>query len=257
MTGSPIMTNTTESLYNSTAQRWKRKAPNSLSDYTARPRVFDLCGDVSNRSIVDLGSGEGYCARELAQRGAQSIEGIELSSQMVELAKSQQVTHDNIIHYQTGTVTDLPYTDASFDIALGVFVYNYLHVAEVYQSFADVYRVLKKGGEFIFSVPHPSFPFIKRQLSKPFYFDVENNGYFSSRDILSSGEIFCRDGTSLSVQMIPKTLEDYFGALSQAGFNSLPEIVELGVTEDMLKLDKDFFTPVNDIPLHLAIKIKK
>ena len=101
MTGSPIMTNTTESLYNSTAQRWKRKAPNSLSDYTARPRVFDLCGDVSNRSIVDLGSGEGYCARELAQRGAQSIEGIELSSQMVELAKSQQVTHDNIIHYQT------------------------------------------------------------------------------------------------------------------------------------------------------------
>lgn len=250
------MAEDTEKLYNKNAQNWQRREPNSLSDFTARPRVFELCGDVNGLDIIDLGAGEGYCARILAEKGARSIQGVELSEQMVTLAR-QQLNDNDTIQYHCGNVVELEFKDKQFDLALGVFVYNYLTVDEVQRSFREAYRVLKPGGHFIFSVPHPAFPFIKRDLTPPFYFNVGNNGYYSSRDQRSEGEIYCRDGKALPVQMIPKLLEDYITALDTAGFNSLPQIVELGVTEELLALDRDFFQPLVDIPLHLACKIQK
>ncbi len=251
------MSQDTQELYNQTAARWSRREPNSLSDFTARPRVFALCGDVKGKSIVDLGAGEGYCARVLADMGAGQIRGIELSEAMVEMAKGQQAEDDQVISYECGNVTQLPYDDKAFDLAVGVFVYNYLDVEQTKTSFGEVFRVLKPGGEFVFSVPHPSFPFIKTSHSPPFYFDTQNKGYFSSRNQLCQGEIHCRDGNVLKVQMIPKTLDDYFEALAQAGFDRLPTVQEYGVTEDMIAMDNKFFSPVEDIPLHLAFKIKK
>ena len=57
--------------------------------------------------------------------------------------------------------------------------------------------------------------------------------------------------------MIHKLIEDYFYCLKESGFKSLPEIKELGVLKEHLDLEKEFFEPVNDIPLHLAIAINK
>ena len=250
------MAEDTEDLYNHNAQRWQRRKPNSLSDFTARPRIFELCGDVSGKDIIDLGAGEGYCARVLAEKGARSIHGVELSEQMVTLAR-EQMLDESTIQYHCGNVVKLGFDDSVFDLAIGVFVYNYLLFADVCQSFQEVYRVLKPGGSFIFSVPHPVFPFIKPDLSPPFYFDLGEKGYYSSRDQLCDGQIYCRDGQALPVQMIPKLFEDYFEALKKAKFNSLPEIEELGVTDELLALDKGFFGPLIDTPLHLVFKVQK
>ena len=251
------MSKDTRELYNDTASRWERREPNSLSDFTARPRVFELCGDVTGAKILDLGAGEGYCAREMALRGAAEVVGVELSEQMVELARRQQAADDQVISYQVGDVTDLALPAERFDLALGVFVYNYLTIEQTRESFKQVYKVLKPGGSFIFSVPHPAFPFIKREQTPPFYFDAQGGGYFSSRNQQCQGEIFCRDGTSLSVQMIPKSFEDYFSALAQAGFTGMPVLEELHVTEALLALDQAFFAPLSDLPLHLAFKLQK
>ena len=250
------MVKDTEQLYNDNADKWARREPNSLSDFTARPRLFDLCGDVKGKLIIDLGAGEGYCARVMASRGAKEIHGIELSEEMVALAKKQQ-TADDGISYQTGNVVDLPFENESFDMALGVFVYNYLTVEETHESFSEVFRVLKPKGEFVFSVPHPSFPFIKQNLDAPFYFDTQGAGYYSSRNKQCQGEIYCRDGNKLAVQMIPKLLEDYFLALKFSGFKSLPTIQEYGVTKEMVEFDPEFFSPLKDIPLHMAFKVIK
>lgn len=250
------MADSTKKIYNKDAQLWQRREPNSLSDFTGRPAVFELCGDVRGKDIIDLGAGEGYCARVLEDKGANSIQGIELSEEMVKLARQQSGDSD-VIEYRCGDIISLPYETGSFDLALGMFVYNYLHVDDVYRSFKEVYRVLKANGSFVFSVPHPAFPFIRRELSPPFYFDVKESGYFSSRDQLNEGKIYCLDGQALSVQMIPKLLQDYFDALRQAGFTTLPQIAELGVTDEMLEMEPDFFQDVKDIPLHLALRIDK
>ena len=52
-------------LYDATAAKWVRRAPTSLSDFTGRPRTLELCRPVEGRRVLDLGCGEGYCARRL------------------------------------------------------------------------------------------------------------------------------------------------------------------------------------------------
>lgn len=244
-------------LYDAHAARWQRREPSSLSDFTGRPGVFELCGSVEGRDVLDLGCGEGYCSRELASRGARSVMGIELSAEMVELARAQEKELQQGVVYHQGDVTQLEASDASYDLAVGVFVYNYLDTKAMRASFAEVFRVLRPGGHFVFSVPHPAFAFIRDERQAPFYFDVEEAGYFSGRDRQFQGEIHRRNGTALPVQMIHKTFADYFEGLREAGFATLPEVRELCVRPEHLELDPAFFGPVADLPLHAALRIAR
>ena len=252
------MTNDIEKLYDDAAERWVRRSPESLSDFTARPVVFDRLRPITSRArVVDLGCGEGYCARTLAEMGAASVFGLDTSSEMIGRAqKAEEQDQHGCLEYHTGSVTELPLDDESIDIALGVFVYNYLSVTEMHQSMAEAFRVLKEGGTFLFTVPHPSLPFM-RSNDHPFFFDQEDFDYFSGRDASFSGKIWKRDGVALPVVARHKVLADYFDGLTAAGFRSLPLVEELGVTVDLIDLDRDFFGPLQGYPLHVLFMLQK
>lgn len=245
----------TEALYDRNAARWRRRAPHSLSDFTGRPPVFELCGPVEGERVLDLGCGEGYCTREMAGRGAREVVGIDLSAGMIELARKQEAELSQGIRYERGDVVSLDLPDEAFDLVLGVFVFSYLHVEQMAKAFREVRRVLAPGGRFVFAVPHPSLPFVREQVP-PFFFDTRGLGYFSARDEPSEGEIGCIDGSSLAVQMIHKPLEDFFTSLASAGFDRLPTVRELRVLEAHVAAHPALFRPLEDIPLHLAIRVE-
>lgn len=246
----------TAAIYNKAADRWVRHGPQSLSDFTGRPVVFDLCGNVNDKTVLDLGCGEGYCARALIENGAAKVFGIDISEKMVTAAESASLANDQF-NYSVGDVTDLSFESDQFDLSIGVFVYNYLNIKDMITSFKECYRVLKPGGDFVFSVPHPAFPLAQPSAKKPFFFNFEGKGYFTARDIRTFGEIYRRDGQSLPVEMTHKLFEDYMSGLAEAGFNQIPIIRELGVLSEHLEIDKEFFEPLWDKPLHLAFKTTK
>ena len=250
------MSSLTATIYNNAAESWIRRSPVALSDYTGRPALFESCGDVTNLTIADLGCGEGYCARELVKRGANRVDGIDISQGMIKAANIAK-KNSSKMSFQVGDIKSTPFRCSDYDIAIGAFVYNYLSVADTYSSFKEVNRVLRVGGRFIFCVPHPAFPFICKEKQKPFYFDFSDGGYFSSRDTRATGEIWRLDGLKLPVEMHHKLLSDYFDALSDAGFTQMPAITELGVTEKLLKKNYDFFGPLRDMPLHILFSVKK
>lgn len=245
----------TRSLYNCTASNWVRGEPSSLSDFTARPVVLGLCEPVSDLRVLDLGCGEGYCSRELRRRGASEVIGIDLSEKMIEAACLQEQADPLGIRYEVGCATNLSqFGDRTFDLVVAVFLFNYLTTAQTQECMAEVARILRPGGRFVFSVPHPSFPYM-REARYPFYFRVEGSGYFSSRDHKFAGQIWKRDGSWLDVQLVHKTFEDYFDALSSAGFKTLPVLRELRVTPEHVSLDESFFGPLIDVPLHVAMQV--
>lgn len=247
----------TETLYDANAGKWERRAPSSLSDFTGRPPLFELCGDVRGADVLDLGAGEGYCSRELAARGAASVTGLELSAEMVEAGRRQDAALGQGIVYHQGDAADLSrWSDAAFDLVTAVFLYNYMTRAAMAASFSEVRRVLRPGGAFVFSVPHPAFGFIRRERALPFYFDTESSGYFSGVDRQFQGEIDRIDGPALPVQMVHKTLADYTDALAAAGFTAMPTLRELGVRPEHMDRDREFFAPVADVPLHLAVRVQ-
>jgi ubiquinone/menaquinone biosynthesis C-methylase UbiE len=247
----------TEELYNQTASNWVRGEPTSLSDFTARPAVLAMCEPVAGLKILDLGCGEGYCARELRQRGAKQVVAMDLSEGMIAAARSQEEKQPLGITYEVGCATNLErFADGELDLVIAVFLFNYLTIAQTQQCMAEVARVLRPGGQFVFSIPHPAFPYM-RQPDYPFYFQVDEHNYFSGRDSLFPGQIWKRDGSWLGVQLVHKTFQDYFEALRSAGFTTLPTLRELHVTPEHLELDPAFFTPLAGFPLHVAFQISR
>lgn len=245
--------NQTQTLYDDNAGHWVRTERTSLSDYTARPRVLDLCEPAAGRRVLDLGCGEGYCSRILRQRGAEVV-GVDISPEMIARARQAEEHAPLGIEYEVGDAAQAAFSASTFDVVVAVFLFNYLNVDQMRQTMVNVHSMLRPGGSFVFSVPHPAFPFM-RKAEPPFYFDVEGAGYFSDRNRLFPGRIWKRDGVALDVQLVHKTFEDYFDALKAAGFDKMPDLIELKVTQDMVDLDPKFFGPLLDFPLHVAMRI--
>lgn len=246
----------TKKIYNDNAGKWLRLAPSSLSDFTARPAVFDACGDLDARSVLDIGCGEGYCARELKRRGAGDYLGIDLSPQMIDAANAQEANDLLGIEYRVANVVEFV-PERQFDLCVAVFLFNYLRVEEMQRVFSMVYESLHDGGQFVFSVPHPFFPFVRTQSLEPFYFSAAGKNYFVSVNEQFEGQIWKQDGEALHVQCVHKTFANYFESLRQAGFSEMPQISELTVTEELAKKDEAFFAPLLNEPLHVLFNISK
>ena len=97
--------------------------------------------------VLDVGTGPGTLARELARRipGLQAY-GIDLSEDMIRLARAhasrEQV--EERVHFESGDVAHLPYPDGSFDVVVSTLSMH--HWVELEQPLRDLYRVLRPGG---------------------------------------------------------------------------------------------------------------
>ncbi len=244
-------------IYDRSVTNWKRTEPILLSDFTARPFVLSWCEPIYGLRVLDLGCGEGYFARQLKERGAADIEGIDSSRQMISGAIAAEQIEPLGISYRVSDAGELSeFHDEQFDLVVVVFLFNYVDCAKMTSIMKEIFRLLRTGGRFVFSVPHPFFAFLHKE-QPPFYFQRNGAGYFSSRNQLFEGRIWRRDGTDVPVQCIHKTFDDYFNALAAAGFTSLPAIKELYTQPEHLEMDPDFFEPLKDKPLHLAFRIMR
>jgi SAM-dependent methyltransferase len=243
-------------MFDQNADQWARQEPMILSDFTARPLVLQELAPVTGKHVLDLGCGEGYVARLVAQAGAQSVFGIDISNEMVGRARQAAASGAPCpMTFECGnaaTFQDFP--RKQFDRVIAVFMLSYLSCAEMTAVFRTVRSRLAAGGRFIFTVPHPFLPYI-RPLEKPVYFDSKGRDYFAGVDESYEGYIWRRDGNAVPVSYMHKTFADYFNALAAAGFQTLPKILELKVTEEHLALDRAFFEGAVGYPLQVLFRI--
>lgn len=115
--------------------------------------IVDNLGHLDGLRAVDIASGPGYGAAEMAHRGADVI-GTDFAKAMVEVAA--ELYPD--LHFQQEDAENLTFQDGSFDLALCTF--GMLHFANPDRALSEVFRVLKPGGKFTFSVwaPPEEFP---------------------------------------------------------------------------------------------------
>ena len=247
-------------LYNASVASWRRNGPVILSDFTARPRVIEVLGDISGLHLWDLGCGEGLLGRQLAAAKPARIDGFDLSEQMVEAAREQAAAlasdQGGPLHYSVADLADpaqLP--SGTCDAAVAVFLFNYLDLQATEQVLGWVRQALRPGGSFTFTVPHPSLAFL-RPAEAPFYIEPGNHPYLGSSDQLLEGRIWRRDGISNAIRSRHKTLEDYNRILRRSGWTRMPLVEELGVSDDHINQDPAFFGPLRGTPLHLLFQVQ-
>ncbi len=250
------MKTTTSALYDVAAPSWARDEAVLLSDYTARPFVLEAISPLKGARVLDLGCGEGYVSRQIAAQSPARLLSVDISKGMIDLAQAAEDSAPLGIEYRVASATDLD-LEEEFDQVIAVFLFNYLKCDEMVSVLKTVHRHLRPGGRFLFTAPHPSFPFIDRPSEPPFLFETEGLDYFSARDHQLEGRIWRRDGESVPVRCVHKPMEDYFKALELAGFKGSPNVTELSVTPEHLELDPEFFGPLKGLPLHVAFEVTR
>lgn len=257
-------------MYDAQSRRWVRTQPRCLSDFTGRPVVFSLLEPHVNggATVLDVGCGEGYCARKVVEMGASMVIGLDISEGMVQSARAASEGDDRF-HYSVASCSDLLKTleekrdelgiegvvEGSIDVAMAVFLFNYLTSEETGEAMKQIHAAIKPGGTFVFSVPHPSMIYC-HDPSSVFHLQSEGKGYFSSRNQQILGQICTLDGEKLNIMSVHKTLHDYIGCIQVAGFE-IVDIREAGVTEEHMKLHPEFFESVQDRPLHLVFELRR
>ncbi|CAN5252189.1 class I SAM-dependent methyltransferase [soil metagenome] len=112
-----------------------------------------LLGPVEGRRIIEVGCGSAPCARWLRSRGA-SVVGTDLSARMLAHAQATATSTGIDVPLVQADACALPFADASFDLACSAFG-AVPFVADSARLMAEVARVLRPGGRWVFAVTHP------------------------------------------------------------------------------------------------------
>lgn len=124
--------------------RWVRTLKNLVP---GRLRWFDRQIDWAGKTVLDLGCAGGFMAEAMAQRGAQ-VTGIDPAADAIAAARRHAAAGGLHIGYDVGVGEALPYPAASYDAVVCVDVLE--HVTDLNRVLAEVARVLRPGGLFLF-----------------------------------------------------------------------------------------------------------
>ena len=155
-------------------------------DIKWRKKVVEIVKKQQPKTILDIATGTGDLAINLAETSAEEIVGLDISPGMLSVGKEKVKAKqlDNRVKMIIGDSENMPFEDNTFDaitVAFGVRNFETLE-----NGLKDILRVLKPGGTFVIletSVP-TKFPF--------------KQGYkvYSKFILPSIGRLFSKDKTA-------------------------------------------------------------
>ena len=98
--------------------------------------------------VVDIGTGEGQVARLAAAMGAHVL-GVEPATAQLTLAAER----GGLVAYLAGAAAGLPVRTRSVDAVVACLVFE--HIEDIDAAIAEVGRILRPGGWFLFVLNHP------------------------------------------------------------------------------------------------------
>ena len=78
-----------------------------------------------------------------------SISGIDISENLIYLAKRKANKNGYNIDFSGGSVLELPYEDNTFDVVFTSIVFHQLDIEEKRKAVDEIYRVLKPKGRYV------------------------------------------------------------------------------------------------------------
>ncbi|MBY8884747.1 class I SAM-dependent methyltransferase [Streptomyces sp. PTM05] len=138
-----------------------------LARYGEVPGFLAMVGDVRGKAVLDLASGTGFYSREFAWRGAADVLGIDISGEMVSVARESEEREPLGVNYQVGDVAQLPPLGRRFDVATAVQLFGYADTVDAFERMCrNIHASLKPGAEFFAFNQRPDYRFDGPRLDK-------------------------------------------------------------------------------------------
>ncbi|MHA6482875.1 class I SAM-dependent methyltransferase [Paenibacillus sp. strain BS8-2] len=183
---------------------------------------------LEQKSVLDLGCGYGWHCLYAHSQGASDVTGVDISEKMLDRAAS--LANGTGITYICQPIEDVTFPELRFDIVISSLAFHY--VLDFAEACSKIYRILKPGGNFLFSVEHPVFTaraeqsWVYGENGQPLYWPVDD---YQSEVIRNTS--FLTD----NVVKYHRTLSTYMNTLIDAGFH-ITAVQEPSPAEEMLEL---------------------
>ena len=117
--------------------------------FLEKPMMRELLPDLTGKKVLMLGCGTGDECLLLTQFGGKDMVGIDVSAESIKIAKETYPEFEFFV----GDMHNLPFEDGCFDFVYSSLVIHYSGTPS--DAYKEVNRVLKKGGQLLFSIGHP------------------------------------------------------------------------------------------------------
>lgn len=117
------------------------------------PDFQKLLPNFKDKRVLDIGCGFGWHDFYAAKCGASSVLGIDLSENMLKVANEKN--HYSNVHFKRMPMEEIDFPQNSFDVVISSLALHY--TPDFDNIFQRVDNCLVSGGDFVFSVEHPTF----------------------------------------------------------------------------------------------------
>ena len=111
-------------VYDKFAKQYKASKRLPFREFIEWHSYNKLLGDISQKSVLDLACGEGFYTRRIKRKGAGPVVGVDISREMIRLAKQQEQNHPIGVDYVLGDVMTLG-SIGKFDLVVAAYLLNY------------------------------------------------------------------------------------------------------------------------------------
>lgn len=103
--------------------------------------------------VLDAGCGDGYASCMLAEQGF-TVEGVDIAGEMIRLANDRAIASGHHVHFQSGDISKLPFSDETFAGILSINVVEF--TPSPLQTLRELHRVLAPGGVLVLGILGPT-----------------------------------------------------------------------------------------------------
>ncbi|CAM3049350.1 class I SAM-dependent methyltransferase [Vibrio rarus] len=188
-------------MYTTHATEYAKVVKNNIYNaHLERPTTLSLLDIQPQQKVLDLGCGSGEHAKAIQSQGG-VVTCVDLSPQMIELVNANiQPHHAYVQDLSAGLPNE---EEGTYDWVIAPLVIHYIE--DITALFKEIKRVLKPGGQWVFSTHHPLNDFA-----------VSPSGNYFALEHIS--ELWDTIGKPLPVSYYRRSLQDLFAAIHDAGF---------------------------------------
>lgn len=213
------------------------------------PAMVKMIGNIEGKSVLDVGCGFGDHLKKLSKQNPKKIVGFDISPEMIKFTQSFKIPNSQF--YVGNMNNPLNHKNSEFDLVFSSLAIHYISKNNLNKLFLEVNRVLKKGGEFIFSTGHPIFNLRITSIGDIMRKGNYENGMSIRIDYFNENCIYDQ---RLNLNLYNFTFETLIKTSINNGF----EIVDYKDVRPISSAKKyDKYEIVNKIPTFIIFKLRK
>jgi 2-polyprenyl-3-methyl-5-hydroxy-6-metoxy-1,4-benzoquinol methylase len=234
-------------------KKWREKS--IRHQYVDEYLYFNMIGELSGKSVLDLGCGEGTYTRIFRKKGAAQVTGADLSEGLIRFARQEEAAEPLGIEYIVGDVAELGEI-GSFDLVTASYLLNHASDKETLLKICQTIFVnLKSGGRFLSITGDHGHPPETYPLCRKY-------GYMKSTvPPLREGSLititFLLDDETCTVEDYYLSRETYEWAFREAGFEKVLWHEPVVSPEGLEKFGEAFWDDYISYPFMCGIECLK